>query len=41
MAEVKVARDRIDIEFSAWERTWTRRGRVTVPLAAADRRGRT
>ncbi|OLT19608.1 hypothetical protein BJF79_47670 [Actinomadura sp. CNU-125] len=36
MAEVKVDRDRIDIEFSAWERTWTRRGRVTVPLAAVD-----
>ncbi|RSN69154.1 MULTISPECIES: hypothetical protein [Actinomadura] len=36
MAEVKVARDRIDIEFGRWERTWTGRGRVTVPLAAVD-----
>ena len=37
MAEVTIAKDRVDIEFDAWERTWTRRARVSVPLAAVTR----
>ncbi|QFG20617.1 hypothetical protein [Actinomadura sp. WMMB 499] len=37
MAEVKISRDRVDIEFSVWERLCTGRGRVSVPLAAIDR----
>ena len=34
MAEATITEDSVDIEFDGWERTWTRRGRVTVPLAA-------
>lgn len=36
MAEVTVARDSVDIEFGTWERTWTGRRRVSVPLAAVS-----
>ncbi|GGV08279.1 hypothetical protein GCM10010182_29480 [Actinomadura cremea] len=37
MADVKISRERVEIEFSAWERACTGRGRVSVPLAAIDR----
>ncbi|HET8588075.1 MAG TPA: hypothetical protein VFM01_00465 [Nakamurella sp.] len=32
-----IAENSVDIEFGAWERIWTGRGRVTVPLAAITR----
>ncbi|MFB4308987.1 hypothetical protein [Actinomadura sp. GTD37] len=37
MAEVTIAGNSVDIDFDAWERLWTRRARVTVPLAAITR----
>ncbi|GAA1830715.1 hypothetical protein [Actinomadura chokoriensis] len=40
MAEVTIAENSVDIEFDAWERLWTGRGRVTVPLAAITRAAR-
>ncbi|GGQ45672.1 hypothetical protein BKA00_001844 [Actinomadura coerulea] len=37
MAEVAMTGDRVAIAFSTWERIWTRRAEVSVPLAAIDR----
>ncbi|MGI5201429.1 hypothetical protein ACQEU6_07585 [Spirillospora sp. CA-108201] len=37
MAEVTMGGDQVAIAFSAWERIWTRRAEVSVPLAAIDR----
>ncbi|XVQ06733.1 hypothetical protein ACQP1W_29265 [Spirillospora sp. CA-255316] len=37
LAEVTMTADRVDITFSTWERIWTRRAGVSVPLAAIDR----
>ncbi|MEU5988148.1 hypothetical protein ABZ806_04130 [Spirillospora sp. NPDC047418] len=40
MAEVTITGNSVDIEFDAWERLWTRRARVAVPLAAITRAAR-
>ncbi|GAA4310325.1 hypothetical protein ACFQY7_16350 [Actinomadura luteofluorescens] len=37
MAKVAVAEDTVAIAFNAWERIWTRRSEVSVPLAGIVR----